>query len=77
MKVITEVKTVYKYQADDGTIFDNREDAEHRDKVLKGLIRFCDNCGGLGETPDEEFRRYYKCSSCSGKGWQEKVEVWK
>lgn len=68
---------VIKYESDDGDIWETKEEAIHRDKMRSGERKKCTICNGSGKEPDCENRNYHKCSSCNGKGWLEKVEVWK
>ena len=71
-----EVKVV-KYQSDDGKIFDDKEQALLHDKMLSGKVKTCPACGG-SKTVDiyGDGRIYNQCSTCQGKGYVEKKEIW-
>lgn len=75
MKVI--YVQVEKYQTEDGRIFDSAKQAEHHERIISGVRRICPKCNGTQQVPDEEFRRYYACPDCDGRGYVEKQEVWK
>lgn len=75
MKVITV--QVEKYQTEDGRIFDSAKQAEHHERIISGMRRICPKCNGTQQVPDEEFRRFYACPDCDGRGYVEKQEVWK
>ena len=77
MKEVKKTVVVVQYQSDDGKIWDKKEDALHRDKVLNGKVRMCVGCSGTGREDTEDYRSTRDCSVCSGRGWQELVEVWK
>ena len=69
--------TVIKYQAEDGEIFDNPNEAEHYERILKGTRRTCPECKGTGMVLSNDMRYMEPCQDCNKKGWQEKQEVWK
>lgn len=69
--------TVIKYQTEDGEIFDNPNEAEHYERMLKGIRRVCTSCKGSGRVLSVDMRSTEPCQDCNQKGWQEKVEVWK
>ena len=71
-----EVKVI-KYQSDDGSIFDTKEKAELQDKKLVGLVKICPSCNGAKIVdPYGDGRTSCQCSTCQGKGYVEKKEVW-
>lgn len=74
-KIIDEVE---KYRANDGKIFNDKEDCIHHEKMLSGERKICPNCEGKGKVdPTNDGREYWTCSTCNGKKWVEKVEVWR
>lgn len=66
-----------KYQAEDGEIFDTKEDAIHYELMKSGKRRACPSCKGTTKVWSEDFRYTTTCTTCNGKGYQEKVEEWK
>lgn len=73
-EILVQVK---KYQTEDGKIFDSAREAEHHERIIGGVRKTCPHCNGTQQVPDEEFRRFYACPTCDGRGWVEKQEVWK
>ena len=92
MKKEIRTKTI-EYEvfiSDDGTEFDNKQDAIHHDKIINGEIKECPDCKGLGwvliDIDDEDYHTgapivrhdSHRCDTCMGKGYIEKKikEVW-
>lgn len=90
MKTEVRQKTVdYKvFIADDGKEFDKEKECIHYERILKGEIKECPECHGVGRvTKEEEWENYHTyaterfithpiCNVCKGKGYLEKKEVW-
>lgn len=73
-----EIKVqITKYQTEDGKIFDNPIQAEHHEKMNNGTRKICEECHGTQQVPAVDYRSYHACGTCDGKGWVEKMEVWK
>lgn len=75
MKVIQVM--VEKYQTEDGRIFDSAKQAEHHERIISGARKGCPTCNGTQQVPSEDYRSFYACPHCDGKGYVEKQEVWK
>lgn len=76
MKEIANQVTVVKYEANDGTIFNTREDALFRDDELAGKKMLCTECRGEKEVtidPYGDGRQFITqdCNTCKGKGYLE------
>lgn len=68
---------VKKYEAKDGSLFNNKKDCELYEKKLDGKIKKCDNCNGSGEVdPYGDGRVFKTCGRCGGKGYLELKEQW-
>lgn len=90
MKTEVRQKTVdYKvFIADDGQEFDTKKECVHYERILKGEIKVCPECKGVGRIDKwEEWENYHTgapektlihpiCKTCHGKGFLEKKEVW-
>ena len=90
MKTEVRQKTVdYKvFIADDGQEFDTKKECVHHERILKGEIKVCPECKGVGRIDKwEEWENYHTgapektlihpiCKTCHGKGFLEKKEVW-
>lgn len=68
---------VQKYEANNGSVFDTKDEAIHCDKLEDGTRRICSSCVGSGKLdPYGDGHVSMTCTDCGGNGWQEKVEVW-
>ncbi len=73
---IQEVIVIKKYKTSDGKIYTELKDAERNEGLLNGTVKVCNLCDGSGETPDAEWRYFYRCSKCNGSGYLKKKVVW-
>lgn len=71
-----EVKVI-KYQTEDGKIFDNPNEAEYHERILKGTQRIYQYCNSTDSVLSGDDRYMEPCHDCNKKVWQENVEVWK
>ena len=92
MRTETRTKTVeYKvYIASDGQEFTSEDECLGHEKILDGTRKVCPFCNGKGGTygeyiPERQhwdgpvggYRPFTKCDKCDGKGYLDKVIVWK
>lgn len=69
---------ITKYKTIDGKIFDNKDQALHHEGILNGTIKKCPTCKGTGQVdPYGDRLASWKCSTCEGKGFLVKQDVWK
>lgn len=77
------------FVAKDGKEFEDENKCLIHEKILDGKAKLCPKCNGNGYTIEEiEYDNYHTgspmyidekcfCKMCQGKGYLEKVEVWK
>ena len=68
---------VEKYKSKDNIIFSTEKECILHEKKLDGLIKTCSNCNGEKKVdPYGDGRVFNTCTTCSGKGYIERREVW-
>lgn len=69
---------VTKYECEDGTVCDTKEQAELHEAWCRGDVKTCPSCDGTGSIdPYGDGRVKTKCGTCGGKGHVRRAEVWK
>lgn len=63
--------TLTQWQAFDGSLFNSQEDAENYEARIANERRVCPSCEGRKVDDDNK-----PCPFCSGKGYQQRMEVW-
>lgn len=76
IKTIETFIPVTRYITTDGRSFEDEDKAKIHQLRLDGKCKDCVVCEGTGKLPDAEYRIYYKCTVCDGKGFLVKTEVW-